>query len=110
MARRGVAGKGKGTHRDERETAARGDGNVGVVELGAGADAVAEAPGEPSAGDRGGLPSGDVDTPDQLAVGLRCIRGDVLSEEEPQPAISTGQTVQPSVCVLSSGWRGVGSL
>lgn len=75
MARRGVAGKGKGTHRDERETAARGDGNVGVVELGAGADAVAEAPGLASAGDRGGLSSGDVDTPDQLAVGLRCIQG-----------------------------------
>ena len=58
-----------GTHHDERERAARVDRDVTqVVELGAGADAVAEAWG--AAGECGGLPGGNVDTADALVPNI----------------------------------------
>ena len=63
-----------GTHPDEREGAARVDGDApGVIELGASAGAVEEAKGA-AAGERGGRPGGDVDTADPVvATVLRCI-------------------------------------
>ena len=64
MARWG--GCGRGTHRDEREAAARVDGDATrAIELGAAAGAVEEATGA-AAGERGGRPGGDVDTADTV--------------------------------------------
>jgi hypothetical protein len=70
-----MRGCGLGTHRDERETAARGDRDViRAVELRAGAGAVAEASGA-AASERGGRPGGDVDAADVLvSMVLRGIR------------------------------------
>jgi hypothetical protein len=65
-----------GAHSDERETAARVDRDASrMTELGTGTVAVAEAYGT-AAGERGGLPSGEVDAADAV-VGkvLRGIRG-----------------------------------
>eukprot|EP00964_Phaeocystis_antarctica_P026296 scaffold14807_cov66-Phaeocystis_antarctica.AAC.3 len=72
MARCG--GRGRGTHRDEREAAGRVDRDATrVSELGAAAGAVAEAT-RAAAGERGGRPGGDFDTADPLvAIVLRCI-------------------------------------
>ena len=62
------------THRNDRKRAARVDRNIErAVELGAGAVTVAEASGA-AAGERGGLPGGEDDTPDAIvAAVLRCI-------------------------------------
>ena len=72
MARCG--GRGRGTHRDEREAARRVDRDASrVVEPGAAAGAVAEAS-RAAAGERGGRPGGDFDTADPVVVTvLRCI-------------------------------------
>eukprot|EP00964_Phaeocystis_antarctica_P159140 scaffold130073_cov44-Phaeocystis_antarctica.AAC.1 len=66
----------RGTHRDERITAARLDRDATrVVEPGAAAGAVEEALGA-AAGERGGRPGGDVDTADTVVrLVLRCIMG-----------------------------------
>jgi len=67
-------GCGPGTHRNEGETAARGDVDApGDGELGVGADTVAEAS-DGVASDGGGLPGGEVDAADVSAV-LRCMGG-----------------------------------
>ena len=70
-------GCGPGTHRNEGETAAPGDVDApGVIELGVGADTVAEASGA-VASDGGDLPGGEVDAADvMVAMFLRCIGGD----------------------------------
>ena len=72
MARCG--GRGRGTHRDEREAARRVDRDATrVTEPGAAAGAVEEALGA-AAGERGGRPGGDFDTADPVVVSvLRCI-------------------------------------
>eukprot|EP00964_Phaeocystis_antarctica_P098557 scaffold64565_cov62-Phaeocystis_antarctica.AAC.1 len=69
--------RGRPTHRDEREGAARVDRDATrVLEPGAAAGAVAEAT-RAAAGERGGRPGGDVDTADPLvAIVLRCIIGE----------------------------------
>ena len=61
-------------HRNEREGAARVDGDAArVMELGAAAGAVEEAS-RAAAGERGGRPGGDVDTADiVVAIVLRCM-------------------------------------
>ena len=66
--------RGRPTHRDEREGAARVDRDATrVVELGAAAGAVEEAT-RAAAGERGGRPGGDVDTANAMIVTvLRCI-------------------------------------
>ena len=77
---RGVQGmqrvQARGTHRDERITAARLDGDATrVLELGDSARAVEEA-NDAAAGERGGRPGGDFDTADTVAASvLRCIMG-----------------------------------
>ena len=69
------------THRDEREGAARVDRDaVRDIEHGAAAGAVAEAS-RAVAGERGGLPGGDFDTADAVAIVLRCIMGGHAEEE-----------------------------
>eukprot|EP00964_Phaeocystis_antarctica_P091842 scaffold58955_cov71-Phaeocystis_antarctica.AAC.2 len=72
MARCG--GRGRGTHRDEREAARRVDRDATrAVELGTAAGAVAEVS-RAAAGERGGRPGSDVDTADPVVVTvLRCI-------------------------------------
>ena len=72
--RRHAGVRGRPTHRDEREGAARIDRDaIRVVEPGAAAGAVEKARGA-AAGERGGRPGGDVDTADTLVVNvLRCI-------------------------------------
>ena len=85
------AGCGPGTHRNDGETAAPGDVDApGVVELGVGADTVAEAPYIGAvASDGGGLPGGEVDAADvTVAIVLRCMgvgggEADAYSAEEP---------------------------
>ena len=74
MARCG--GRGRGTHRDEREAAAWVDRDAGrVMEPGAAAGAV-EVATVAAAGERSGRPGGDIDTADAVAViALRCIIG-----------------------------------
>ena len=64
---------GRGAHRHEREPAVRGDRDAaGIVELGAGADAVANAR-SAGAGERGGRLGGDVDAANAVvALVLRC--------------------------------------
>ena len=71
-----MRGCGLGTHRDERETAARGDRDViRAVELRAGAGAVAEASGA-AASERGGRPGGEVDAADAVVDSvLRSVTG-----------------------------------
>ena len=66
--------RGRPTHRDEREGAARVDRDATrVIELGDSAGAVAEAS-RAAAGERGGRPGGDIDTADAVVVTvLRCI-------------------------------------
>ena len=66
----------RGSHRDERVTAARVDRDAArVLELGAVAGAVEEA-NRAAAGEGGGHPSGDVDTADTVVINvLRCIMG-----------------------------------
>ena len=60
----------RGTHRDERITAARLDGDATrVLELGDSARAVEEASGA-AASERGGRPGGDVDTADSVVIVL----------------------------------------
>ena len=68
--------RGRPTHPDEREGAARVDRDATrVVELGASAGAVEEAT-RAAAGERGGRPGGDVDTADPVVdMVLRCIMG-----------------------------------
>ena len=62
-AKRGGTGP-RHAHRDDRETAGRGNVDPPrVVELGVGAESVAEGS-VAAAGDRGGLPGGEVDTSD----------------------------------------------
>ena len=80
MARCG--GRGRGTHRDEREAAARVDRDASrVIEPGAAAGAVAEAI-RAAAGERGGRPGGDFDTADPVGITvLRCIMGRHAGEE-----------------------------
>ena len=70
------------THRDEREGAGRVDGDaIRVIEPGAGVVTVEEAV-RAAAGERGGRPSGDVDTADTVAGSvLRCIMGEHPEEE-----------------------------
>ena len=65
---------GRGTHRDERKSAARVDRDATrVIKLGAAAVAVAEAV-SAAAGEGGGRPGGDVDTANAMIVTvLRCI-------------------------------------
>ena len=67
-------GCGRGTHRDEREAAARVDRDaLRVIEPGAAAVAV-EVATRAAAGERGGRPGGDFDTADPVvATVLRCI-------------------------------------
>ena len=80
MARCG--GCGRGTHRDERKSAARVDRNATrPIELGAAAGAVEEAS-SAAAGERGGRPCGDVDTADSASgeIVLRCIMWDNTEE------------------------------
>ena len=93
MARRGGAGQ---AHRNEGETAAPGDVDApGAIELGVGADTVAEALGA-VASDGGDLPGGEVDAADvTVAIVLRCIGG--------------GQTLtaRRSHQRSASNWRGV---
>ena len=69
-------GCGRGTHRDEREAAARVDRDASrVIEPGAAAGAVEEAS-RAAAGERGGRPGGDIDTADPVVIMLlRCIMG-----------------------------------
>eukprot|EP00964_Phaeocystis_antarctica_P023326 scaffold13055_cov56-Phaeocystis_antarctica.AAC.3 len=69
-------GCGRGTHRDEREAAARVDRDASrVSEPGAATGAVEVALGS-AAGERGGRPGGDVDTADAVVASvLRCIMG-----------------------------------
>ena len=91
-----------GTHRDEREGAARVDRDApGACELGATADAVAGASG--AASERGGRPGGNVDTADATVVGvLRCIRGAMVSEE-PVSGVwchRKGSALQPGACAV----------
>ena len=85
-------GFGPGTHRDERESAARGDRDANrLVELGTSAEAVAGALG--AAGERGGRPGGDVDTADAVVPSiLRCIMMEWLF-----CGTISGGAVQPSV-------------
>jgi hypothetical protein len=75
----------RGTDHNERKRATRVDCDVArVFELGAGAIAIAEAS-STAAGERGGRPSGEVDTADAVVAELlQCIRGaqqHTLSEE-----------------------------
>ena len=66
MARRGGAGQ---AHRNDGETAAPGDVDApGEIEMGVGADTVAEASGA-VASDGGDLPGGEVDAADVI-VGI----------------------------------------
>ena len=69
-------------HRNERKGAARVDGDaIRVIELGDSAVAVEEAR-RAAAGERGGLPGGDVDTADAVVQNvLRCIMGGHTEEE-----------------------------
>ena len=65
--------RGRPTHADEREGAARVDRDASrLIELGAAAGAVEEAS-RAAAGEGGGRPGGDVDTADPVIVALRCI-------------------------------------
>ena len=67
--------RGRPTHRDEREGAARVNRDaMRVLELGASAGAVEEAS-RAAAGKRGGRPGGDIDTADARCMILRCIMG-----------------------------------
>ena len=68
--------RGRPTHPDEREGAARVDGDApGVVEPGAATGAV-EVATDAAAGEHGGRPGGDVNTADPVvAMVLRCIMG-----------------------------------
>ena len=84
MARCG--GRGRGTHRDEREAAARVDRDASrVTEPGAAAGAVEEAS-RAAAGERGGRPGGDVDTANAVvAIALRCnMEGHAERRAEPK--------------------------
>ena len=75
-----MGGCGRGTHRDEREGAARVDRDAKrEPELGAAADAVEEALGS-AAGKQGGRPGGDVETADVEPV-LRFIMGEHTEKE-----------------------------
>ena len=70
--------RGRPTHRDEREGAARVDRDASrLIELGAAAGAVEEAI-RAAAGERGGRPGGDVDTADAVVMTvLQCIIGTI---------------------------------
>ena len=74
--------RGRPTHPDEREGAARVDRDATrVIELGAAAGAVAEAT-RAAAGERGGRPGGDFDTADPVGITvLRCIMGRHAGDE-----------------------------
>ena len=74
--------RGRPTHRDEREGAARVDGDAPrVIELGAGAGAV-EGASRAAAGERGGRPGGNIDTADAVVpLVLRCIMGERAEKE-----------------------------
>ena len=112
MARCG--GRGRGTHRDEREAASRVDRDATrAVEPGAAAGAVAEAT-RAAAGERGGRPSGDVDTADTVAGSvLRCIMGEHPEEElvnrrSGRTGNRCGTYAACEAGVPSAGWRGYG--
>ena len=103
----------RATHRDERITAARVDGDAKrVIELGDSAGAVEEALGA-AAGERGGRPGGEVDTADTVvAIALRCIMGEHTEEELNRTsgrAVWCGSRCGTyAVCeagVPSAGWR-----
>ena len=74
--------RGRPTHRDEREGAARVDRDASrLIELGAAAGAVEEALGA-AAGEGGGRPGGDVDTANTVVLTvLRCVMGQHTEEE-----------------------------
>ena len=93
--------RGWPTHRDEREGAARVDRDAGwVTEHGTAAGAVAEAS-RAVAGERGGLPGGDFDTADAVAIVLRCIMGGHAEEElnrRSGRAVCGGNRCTPTPC------------
>ena len=73
--------RGRLTHADEREGAARVDRDATrVMELGAVAGAVEEARGA-AAGKDGGRPGGNIDMANAVAKFLRCIMGEHTEEE-----------------------------
>eukprot|EP00964_Phaeocystis_antarctica_P041120 scaffold23504_cov71-Phaeocystis_antarctica.AAC.5 len=85
--------RGRPTHDDEREGAARVDRDVDrVLELGDAAGAVEEARGA-AAGERGGRPGGDVDTANTVVpILLRCIMEGHAERGASQRSAAAGTT------------------
>ena len=74
--------RGRLTHADEREGAARVDCDATrVMELSAVAGAVEEGTNAGGAGERGGRPVENIDTANAVAIFLRCIMGEHTEEE-----------------------------